>query len=90
MHRQPVLSFLEARNLICSACPTFLAYLVFLSVGESLDSCVPYDVLIISEFVDVFFDELSNLPPHQEIEFSIDLVPSATPIFKVPLPFVLG
>ena len=41
LRRQPVLSFLEARSLICSACPTFLAYLIFLSVGESLDSRVP-------------------------------------------------
>ena len=64
MRRQLVLSFLEARSLLCSACPTFLACLVSLSAEESLDSRVPYDVSVVSEFVDVFPDELPGLPPH--------------------------
>ena len=84
MRRQPVLSFLEARSLICSTCPAFLAYLVFLSARESSDSRVPYDVPVVSEFVDVFPDELPSLPPHREVEFGIDLVPGATPISKAP------
>ena len=84
LHRQPVLSFLEARSLICSTCPAFLVCLVFLSVGESSDSRVPYDVPIISEFVDVFPDKLLSLLPHQEVEFGIDLILSVTPISKAP------
>ena len=84
MRRQPILSFLEARSLISSACPIFLAYLVSLTTGESSDPRVPYDVPVVSEFVDVFPDELSGLPPHREVEFGIDLVPGATPISKAP------
>ena len=84
MRRQPVLSFLEARSLICSACPIFLACLISLTVGESSDSRVPYDVPVISEFVDVFLDELPGLPPNREVEFGIDLVSGATLIFKAP------
>ena len=84
MRRQPVLSFLEARSLVCSACPAFLACLVSLSVGESSDSHVPYDVPVISEFVDVFSNELPSLHLHREVEFGIDLVPDATPISKAP------
>ena len=49
-----------------------------------MDSRVPYDVPVISEFVDVFPDELPGLPPHREVEFGIDLVPGATPISKAP------
>ena len=49
-----------------------------------MDSHVPYNVSVISEFVDVFLDELSGLPPHQEVKFGIDLVPDATPISKAP------
>ena len=79
MRCQPVLSFLEVRSLIYSACPVFLACLVFLTTGESSDSRVPYDVPVVSEFVDVFPDELPGLPPHREVEFGIDLVPGATP-----------
>ena len=39
---------------------------------------------VVSEFVDIFPDELPSLPPHREVEFGIDLVPGATPISKVP------
>ena len=84
LRRQPILSFFEARSLVCSACPTFLACLVSLPAIESLDSRVPYDVPVVSEFVDIFFDELPDLPPHQKVEFGIDLVPGATPISKAP------
>ena len=84
LRRQPVLSFLEARSLISSTCPIFLACLVSLTAGESSDSRVPYDVPVVSEFVDVFPDELPGLPPHREVEFGIDLVPGATPISKAP------
>ena len=84
LRRQLVLSFLEARSLICSACPIFLACLVSLTIGESSDSRVPYNVLVISEFVDMFLDKLPGLPPHREVEFGIDLAPGATPISKAP------
>ena len=84
MSHQPVLSFLEARSLICSTCPVFLACLVSLTAGESSDSRVPYDVPVVSELVDVFPDELPGLPPHQEVEFGIDLAPGTTPISKAP------
>ena len=80
----PILSFLEAHSLVCSAYPAFLACLVFLSARESLDSHVPYDVPVVSEFVDVFPDELPGLPPHREVEFGIDPVPGAAPISKAP------
>ena len=84
MRRQPVLSFLEARSLICSACPIFLACLVSLTARESSDSRVPYNVSIVSEFVDIFPDELLGLPPHREVEFGIDLVPVTATISKAP------
>jgi hypothetical protein len=35
-------------------------------------------------FVDVFPEELPNLTPNGEIEFTIDLLPSMGPISKVP------
>ena len=55
-----------------------------MSAEESVDSRAPYDVPVVSEFVDVFPEELPNLPPHQEVNFAIDLVPDATPISKAP------
>ena len=38
---------------------------------------------VVEEFLDVFEDP-PGLPPKREVEFSIDLVPGAAPISKVP------
>ncbi|GJY41134.1 putative reverse transcriptase domain-containing protein [Tanacetum coccineum] len=42
------------------------------------------DILIVRDFEDVFLDDLSGLPPQRQVEFSIDLIPGATPIAKSP------
>jgi hypothetical protein len=42
------------------------------------------DIMTISEFLDVFPEELLGMPPDHEIEFVIELVPGTAPIFKRP------
>jgi hypothetical protein len=42
------------------------------------------DVLIVKEYLDVFPEELPGMPPHQEIEFVIDLAPGTALIAKRP------
>jgi hypothetical protein len=42
------------------------------------------DILTVSEFLDVFLEELSGMPPDHEIEFVIELVLDTAPIFKRP------
>ena len=37
---------------------------------------------VVSEFPDVFPEELPGMPPDRELEFAIDLVPGTTPIQK--------
>ena len=39
---------------------------------------------MVREFVDVFPEELENLPPERKIEFVIDLLPGAAPLSKTP------
>ncbi|GJZ09321.1 putative nucleotidyltransferase, ribonuclease H [Tanacetum coccineum] len=34
------------------------------------------------DFVDVFLEDLSGLPPQRQVEFRIDLIPGATPVAK--------
>ncbi|XP_061360947.1 uncharacterized protein LOC133304886 [Gastrolobium bilobum] len=41
-------------------------------------------ILVVREFIEVFLEEIPKLPPHREIEFSIDLVSSAGPILLAP------
>jgi hypothetical protein len=42
------------------------------------------DFVVLRDFRDMFVDEIPELPPRREIDFSIDLLPSSSPISKVP------
>lgn len=42
---------------------------------------------VVCEYSDIFLEDLVSLPPHREIEFSIDLVPSTTSISMAPYHF---
>ena len=42
---------------------------------------------VVCEYLDVFPEDLTSLPPHREIEFSIDLVLGTTPILMAPYRF---
>jgi hypothetical protein len=53
-------------------------------VLNQLDAASTMDVRTVSEFLDVFPEELPGLPPDHEIEFVIELVPGTAPIFKRP------
>ena len=40
----------------------------------------PSDIAVVREFVDVFPEDIPGMPPQQEIDFTIDLVPRTGPI----------
>ncbi|GKC04464.1 putative reverse transcriptase domain-containing protein, partial [Tanacetum coccineum] len=42
------------------------------------------DISVVREFVKVFPDDLKGLPPQQQVEFRIELIPRATPVAKSP------
>ncbi|GKG21596.1 hypothetical protein Tco_0384191, partial [Tanacetum coccineum] len=42
------------------------------------------DVPIVRDFPDVFLEDLSGIPPAQQVEFQIDLVPGAAPVARAP------
>ena len=59
---------------------SFLASLI----GEEEDKDPKRAVLVVSDFPDVFPNELPGLPPQREIEFKIDLYPGTEPISIAP------
>ncbi|KAA0060440.1 retrotransposon protein [Cucumis melo var. makuwa] len=61
-------------------CTAFLAHIVVMQ-REKLK---PEDVPVVKEFLDVFPDDLSGLPPDREIEFTIELLPGIAPISQAP------
>ena len=38
------------------------------------------EIPVVSEFPDVFSDDIAGLPPNREVEFTIDLIPRTEPI----------
>jgi hypothetical protein len=53
-------------------------------VVNNLDAASTLDIKAVSEFLDVFLEELLGMPPDHETEFVIELVLGTTPIFKRP------
>jgi hypothetical protein len=42
------------------------------------------NIHVVRDFLDVFLEELSGMPPDKEVEFIIDLLPGTAPISKQP------
>jgi hypothetical protein len=40
------------------------------------------DILVVCEFLDVFPEDLTGLPPERDVEFVIELKPGMTPISR--------
>ncbi|GKA41624.1 hypothetical protein Tco_0734284, partial [Tanacetum coccineum] len=46
------------------------------------------EIVVVRDYLKVFPDDLSGLPPNREIKFRIDLVPGAIPVAKSPYQLV--
>ena len=47
---------------------------------ENFETPTIESVSVVNEFLDVFLEDLSGIPPEREIEFGIDLLPNTQPI----------
>jgi hypothetical protein len=73
------ISTMKVKRCLRQGCQLYVVEAVNERKGPSLDQ---YPVL--SEFKDVFPNELLGLPPEREIDFTIELKPGAEPISKTP------
>ncbi|XP_077248532.1 uncharacterized protein LOC143888109 [Tasmannia lanceolata] len=80
MKKIKVIAAVKAQKLINKGCECFLAFMEKEEVGIELSVS---DIPVVREFLDVFPDDF-ELPPHREIDFTIDLVPGTEPISKTP------
>ena len=69
-----------ARKIVRKGCEAYLAYVI--DTKKAKPSFL--DIPTVSDFPDVFPEEFLGLPPQREIEFVIDVVPSATPASITP------
>ncbi|GKA03168.1 putative reverse transcriptase domain-containing protein [Tanacetum coccineum] len=73
-------SIMKARKYLSHGCHAFMAHVI----DTSYEKKSVKDVLVVNEFLDVFPEELSGIPPERQVDFRIDLIPGATPIDKAP------
>ena len=74
------ISALQTQHLIAAGCEYFLVSVVATDTKTPDISSVP----VVSEFADVFPDELPGLPPERNVEFCIKLQPGTTPVARAP------
>ncbi|KAI3522357.1 hypothetical protein L1887_00076 [Cichorium endivia] len=72
----------RARKHLQHGCVGYLAYVTDGRIDEKKKTV--YDVPVVSEFPDVFPEDLPGIPPERQVEFKIDLVPGAAPIARAP------
>ena len=73
------ISTMKVKRCLRQGCQLYVVEAVNERKGPSLDQYP-----IISEFKDVFPNELPGLPPERELDFTIELKPTAKPISKTP------
>ena len=79
-HLFNVISATTARTMVRKGCEAYLAYVIDTIKARPSVSDIP----TVSDFPEVFPEELPGLPPHREIEFATDIVLGATPASITP------
>ncbi|KAI3734186.1 hypothetical protein L6452_13650 [Arctium lappa] len=75
-----LISMIKAKKCLIKGCVGFLAYVIDAKKEKKGLESVP----VVSEFPEVFPEDLTTLPPDRQVEFRIDLVPGAAPIARAP------
>ncbi|GJX79209.1 putative reverse transcriptase domain-containing protein [Tanacetum coccineum] len=76
-------SMMKARQYLSRGCQAYMAHVIDISFEKKSAKDVP----VVNEFLDVFPEDLSGVPPERQVKFQIDLIPGATPIAKTPYCF---
>ncbi|GJU43876.1 putative reverse transcriptase domain-containing protein [Tanacetum coccineum] len=82
--RLNIISCTKTQKYLLKGCPIFLAYVTMKKAEGKSEEKQLEDVPIVREFPDVFPEDLPSLPPTQQVEFQIDLVPGAAPVARAP------
>ncbi|MFS7980354.1 putative nucleotidyltransferase, Ribonuclease H [Helianthus anomalus] len=72
-------SILKASRCMKKACVIYMAQVTIDEPKPKIE-----DIPVISEYPDVFPEELPGLPPQSQVEFRIDIIPGAAPIARAP------
>nr|GFB85621.1 putative reverse transcriptase domain-containing protein [Tanacetum cinerariifolium] len=65
-------------------CPSFLAHVTKEEAEDKSEEKRLEDIPVVRDFLEVFFEDLSGIPPTRQVEFQINLIPGAAPVARVP------
>ena len=75
-----VISAMQARRLLRKGCEAFLALVLDSKIGQiELEN-----ILAVKDFLDVFPEELPDIPPEREVDLSIKILPRIAPTSRAP------
>ncbi|KAK4382892.1 Transposon Tf2-12 polyprotein [Sesamum angolense] len=75
-----VISAIEARRLMLEGCEAYLAHVIDAEkVSPTLE-----EIPVVRDFPEVFPDDLPGLPPHREVNFTVETLPGVAPISIAP------
>ncbi|KAL0444978.1 UNVERIFIED_CONTAM: hypothetical protein Slati_2220500 [Sesamum latifolium] len=75
-----VILAMEARRLMLEGCEAYLAHMIDAEkVNPTLE-----EIPVVRDFFEVFLDDLPGLPPHREMDFTIETLLGVAPIFISP------
>nr|GEX05061.1 putative reverse transcriptase domain-containing protein [Tanacetum cinerariifolium] len=79
-----MISYTKAQEYLLKGCDVFLAHITMKEAKDKSKEKRLEDVPIVKDFLEVFPEELMDIPPARKIEFQIDLVPGAAPVARAP------
>ncbi|GKA42363.1 putative reverse transcriptase domain-containing protein [Tanacetum coccineum] len=82
--RLNIISCSKAQEYLSKGCDVFLAHITTKEAKDKSEEKRLEDVPIVRDFPEVFPKDLPGIPPARQVEFQIDLVPSAAPIARAP------
>ncbi|GKD15714.1 hypothetical protein Tco_1200121, partial [Tanacetum coccineum] len=80
--RLTVISCSKAQEYMAKGCQVFLAQISAKKKEDKSEGKQIKDVPIIRDFLEVFPEDLTGLPPARPVEFQIDLILGAAPVAR--------
>ncbi|GJS12573.1 putative reverse transcriptase domain-containing protein [Tanacetum coccineum] len=88
--RLNIISCTKTQRYFLKGCHVFLAHITAKKVEDNSKEKRLEDVLIVRDFLEVFPEDLSGIPPARQVEFQIDLVLGAAPVVRAPYQLALS
>ncbi|GJX64777.1 putative reverse transcriptase domain-containing protein [Tanacetum coccineum] len=82
--RLNIISCTKTQKYMLKGCQVFLAHVTTKEAEDKSEKKRLDNVPIFQDFLEVFPEDLSGLPPTRQVEFQIDLIPGTAPVARAP------